>query len=266
MKILAIANQKGGVGKTTTAVNLGTALALKGQRVLLIDLDAQSNLSMYLGYEEDGKPTSTDLFMYAMGKSKGVDFEGCIRHSDTNKVDYIPADINLSSVDFYLNSVVAKETVLRRITDGISDYDVIIIDCLPSLGSLLTNALTAADGYIIPVQTQTFALSGVESLLEVAELIKQSINPKLELIGILPTFAENTVISRTSVERLEDKYADKLFGTAIHKSTEAANSVEKKKSLCLTSHKLGGEYKALADEVLAKLSPSSPLGVEEELS
>jgi chromosome partitioning protein len=252
MKILAVANQKGGVGKTTSAVNLGTALALRGQRVLLIDLDAQSNLSMYLGYEEDGKPTITDLFMYAMGKSKTVDFEGCIRHSDTNKVDYIPADINLSSVDFYLNSVVAKETVLRRNLGGISNYDYVIFDCLPSLGSLLTNALTAADGYIIPVQTQTFALSGVESLLEVAELIKQSINPKLELIGILPTFAENTVISRTSVERLEDKYADKLFETTIHKSTEAANSVEKKKSLCLSSHKLGNEYKALAEEVLRR--------------
>jgi chromosome partitioning protein len=252
MKIITISGVKGGIGKTTTAMNLGTALALRGQRVLLIDLDAQSNLSMYLGYEEDGKPTITDLFMYAMGKSKILDFDGCIRHNDTNKVDYIPADINLSSVDFYLNSVVAKETVLRRILGGISDYDVLIIDCLPSLGSLLTNALTAADGYIIPVQTQTFALSGVESLLEVAELIKQSINPKLELIGILPTFVENTIISRTSIERLEDKYADKLFETTIHKSTEAANSVEKKKSLCLTSHKLGSEYKALAEEVLRR--------------
>jgi chromosome partitioning protein len=130
MKILAVANQKGGVGKTTSAVNLGTALALRGQRVLLIDLDAQSNLSMYLGYEDDGNPTITDLFMYAMGKSKTMDFEGCIRHSDTNKVDYIPADINLSSVDFYLNSVVAKETVLRRILGGISDYDFVILDCL----------------------------------------------------------------------------------------------------------------------------------------
>ena len=140
-KIISIANQKGGVGKTTTTLNLGTALALKGFKVLLIDLDPQANLSSYLGFEGDGNPTISNMMMTIAANAKitADDFRSCVRVSAENKISYIPSDINLANAESYLMNALSRETVLKRILkrENIDEYDYVLIDCLPSLGILL---------------------------------------------------------------------------------------------------------------------------------
>lgn len=250
-KVIAVANQKGGVGKTTTTVNLGAALALIGKKVCLIDLDPQANMSAYLGYEDNGSPNINDMMMTAV---RGGEVPDGILHNEKNNVDYVPSDINLSSADFYLSQALARESVLKRIlsADHFAEYDYIIIDCLPSLGVLLMNALTAADGVVIPVQTQKFALNGLQGLTDVIEQIKGTVNPELEIIGILPTMLDGTNMTKDTMEALTEQYSDNLMKTRISRSVEAAYSAQKCSSLCLNNTKLGEEYKALATEVLMR--------------
>ncbi|MCH5199730.1 MAG: ParA family protein [Oscillospiraceae bacterium] len=252
-KIIAIANQKGGVGKTTTAVNLGVALTLIGKKVCLIDLDPQANMSVYLEYEDNDDFQNINDMMMSAVQGKSVD-KSCIRHNDTNNIDYVPSDINLSAADFYLTQALARESVLKRIlsADCFAEYDYIIIDCLPSLGVLLMNALTAADGVVIPVQTQKFALNGLQGLTDVIEQIKGTLNPSLEIIGILPTMLDNTNMSKDTINELTEQYSEHLMNTRISRSVEAAYSAEKCKSLCIGNTRLGEEYKALASEVLMR--------------
>ena len=242
--IIAISNQKGGVGKSTTAYNLGACLALKhDKKVLLIDFDPQANLSEYLKYEPDGNPTMTQLIMsfYTVNPV-------------TAGVDYIPADINLANAETLMVTMISKEHILRRILteDVIGAYDFVLIDCLPSLGTLLINALTAADRVLIPVQTQKFSMDGLQSLEALTQLVKANTNPKLNLIGVLPTMVDRTKVSRTAIETLNEKYGEMLFRTSISKSIEAAKSSENGTPLCLTGHKLGQEYDELAQEVLSR--------------
>lgn len=255
-KIISIANQKGGVGKTTTTLNLGTALALNGHKVLLIDLDPQANLSSYLGFDGDGKPTISHMMLSIANNVKvsNEDFKSCVRVSEQNKISFIPSDINLANAESYLMNALSRETVLKRIltTENTAEFDYILIDCLPSLGILLINALTTSNNVIIPVQTQKFAFEGLASLTNICDQVRDTINKDLKYCGVLATMFDNTNMSKTTSESLQNEYKTLMFDTVIHKSVEAANSTERNKSLCLNKTKLGEEYKKLAEEVMRR--------------
>ena len=251
-RIIAVANQKGGVGKTTTTLNLGTALAHSGFKTLLIDFDPQANLSEYLQYTPDSDPTISDLMaITAAGRINNEIIRASIRHNETNGVDYIPVDISLAQTEQRIITALSRETILKRIlsSEEFSEYHYILIDCLPSLGILLINALTASTDVIIPTQTQKFSADGLKSLTDVINQVTETLNPELKLCGILPTMVDNTNTSRATLERFKDDYDDKVFQVVIHKSVEAVKSSEKGKALCLSKNKLGSEYISLAKEI-----------------
>jgi len=151
-----------------------------------------------------------------------------IRHNETADVDYIPSDINLAGIESLMTTAISRETILRRIlSDEVTgSYDYVIIDCLPSLSTLLINALAAADKVIIPVQTQKFSVDGLQALEALLSQVKTTINHELTLLGILPTMTERTTVSRNTLDMLSEKYGDKLFKSSVSKSVEAAKSTE----------------------------------------
>ena len=257
-KIIAIANQKGGVGKTTTTMNLGAALAIEeGKKVLLIDIDPQANLSEYLGYSEpDGNPTMTQLILTVCSRSviSSELVKESIRHNEVNNLDFIPSDINLANADVAMSSALSRETVLKRILseEVVSDYDYVLIDCLPALGVLLINALTAATDMIIPVQTQKFSIDGLTALTALHSQITATINPELAQPFVLPTMVDNTKVSKNALTKLSERFKDTLLKTVIHKSVEAAKSSESGVALCKTKNRLGEEYKALSEELVER--------------
>lgn len=258
MKTISIANQKGGVGKTTTALNMGVALAQKNKKVLLIDLDPQANLSTYIGFNEDEEqPTMTDLLFSAIQKNNSdEDIQVYILFSEKNGVHYIPADINLANADIMLSSIISRETILKRILSNstFNEFDYIIIDCNPQLGILLMNALTASDGVLIPVQAQDFALKGLKALSDIINQIKDTINPKLEICGVLATMVDTrTSASKRVIDQLINKYSDKVYRSVIHRSTQATESVNNTTALTLKNCKLGNEYKAVTEEFLQRI-------------
>lgn len=215
-------------------------------------------MSKYANFDNsDGKPTMSDLLIGKVGVNyPTIDIEDCIRRNEVHTLDYIPCDINLANADLILSGVLSRETLLKRIlnNDTIKHYDYVIIDCNPSLGVLLMNALTASSGVIIPVQGQDFAFKGLKTLTNVIKEIQETINPGLKIIGVLPTMVEHTNASKRVVEQLESIYSDKLFHTRIHKATQAVDSTMLKKSLCLIKgSKLGNEYTALANELIERV-------------
>ncbi len=218
-KVIAIANQKGGVGKTTTAINLGGALAQIGKRVLCLDLDPQANLTVGLGIDIN----SVERNIANVLIDPDVSLESIIRPSKTRNVDVVPATLELSSAEVELFNAIGREMALRdKLAPAIAQrYDYILIDCPPTLGLLTLNALVAADGVIIPVQTQYYALKGVAALLRIIKTVQARLNPNLKVYGLLPTFYDSrTILARDMLDSLKDLGDHQVFATVIRQSVK----------------------------------------------
>ena len=254
-KIIAICNQKGGVGKTVTTVNLGIGLARQGKRVLLIDVDAQGSLTASLGYhhpDQLGETLATVLSKVIEDKPLEPG-EGIIHQEEG--VDLLPANIDLAAMEVTLVNIMSRETILREYLKTIRDqYDVILLDCCPSLGMLTINALSAADEVLIPMQAHYLSLKGMEQLMRTIGKVKRQINPKLTIGGILITMADMmTTYSQGIVELLRGTYGGKLkiFDTVIPRSIRAAETSAEGKSIFIhdPSGKVSAAYEALTSEV-----------------
>jgi chromosome partitioning protein len=216
-RIIAMCNQKGGVGKTTTAINLASALAGYGRKVLVVDFDPQGALSAGLGVVAHDIKTIYDLMV-----EKDLKVQDVILPTGVKNLDVIPANIDLSAAEVQLVNEVAREQILARVLRPVTDnYDVVIIDCQPSLGLLTVNALTAAHGVLIPLNCEFFALRGVALLIETIEKVRDRLNPAIKLDGILATMYDpRTLHAREVVERLYEAFGDQVFDTIVHRTVK----------------------------------------------
>jgi len=251
-RVVAMCNQKGGVGKTTTTINLGASLAEYGRKVLLVDFDPQGSLSVGLGLN----PHDIELTIYNLLMQKDVDFEEVVVPTGVEGMDLLPSNIDLSAAEVQLVHEVAREQTLQRVLKpAIELYDVILIDCQPSLGLLTVNALTAADGVLIPLECEYFALRGVALLKTTIDKVKERLNPRLEIDGILGTmFDGRTLHSREVMERLVQAWGDKVFHTVIRRTVKFSDStVAGEPITSYATASAGAEsYRQLAKEVLAR--------------
>lgn len=217
-QIIAMCNQKGGVGKTTTTINLGAGLVETGRRVLLVDFDPQGSLSVGLGAD----PHQMEASVYNLLLDDEVDADQVIEPTSTEGMDLLPSNIDLSAAEVQLVSEVAREQALNRVLEPLRErYDVILIDCAPSLGLLTINALTAADQVIIPLECEYFALRGVALLQRTIDMVQKRINPRLKLLGVLGTmFDGRTLHSREVMERVVEAFGDTVFHTVIRRTVK----------------------------------------------
>lgn len=236
-KVIAVYNQKGGVGKTVTTVNLGIGLAREGKRVLLMDIDAQGFLTASLGYSQPDKLDTTlaTLMGRIINEEPIQPREGILHHEEG--VDLLPANIELSGLEVTLVNIMSRERVLREYLDTIRDqYDVILLDCGPSLGMLTINALAAANSVIIPMQTHYLSIKGMEQTIRTISKVKRQINPGLEIAGILITMANmQTTYTKEIIELLRESYGShlKIFESIIPQSIRAAEISAEGKSIYL---------------------------------
>lgn len=258
--IVGVVNQKGGVGKTTTAVNLGAALAMKGKKVLLVDIDAQSNLTTHLGLgvkdelidgsdapSEPGYPTIYDVL-------KGTKTLPEIIINRSNNLDVAPASLLLSAADLELGGVVGRELILRRALQSVKDkYDAIIIDCPPALGLLSLNALAAVEKVVVPVQSEYLALHGVRQLLDTIDQVRSIYNPTLVVGGVLICLHDNRKrLARAVSDTIRAYFGELVFDIVIRENVALAEAPASGKSIFEYSDKSTGaeDYLALAEEVL----------------
>ena len=251
-RIIAMCNQKGGVGKTTSTINLGAALAECGRRVLLIDFDPQGALSVGLGV-----PTyELDVTIYNLLVERGHDIHDVVQHTALENLDIIPANIDLSAAEVQLVGEVAREMVLARVLRPIVDeYDVVLIDCQPSLGLLTVNALTAAHGVIIPLECEFFAMRGVALLVETIEKICDRLNPRLQVDGILATMYDSrTLHSREVVRSVVDHFGDLVFHTVISRTVKFPDSSLAAEPITTyaSTHSAAEAYRQMARELIAR--------------
>ncbi|HWH27687.1 MAG TPA: AAA family ATPase, partial [Mycobacteriales bacterium] len=251
-RVLALCNQKGGVGKTTTTINLGAALAETGRRVLLVDLDPQGALSVGLGVN----PLQLDRTVYDLLMQQDVSVDDVMLRTGVPGMDLLPSNIDLSAAEVALVNEVAREHTLRRaLAPVVDDYDVVLIDCQPSLGLLTVNALTAAHGVIIPLECEYFALRGVALLLQTIEKIRERLNPHLEIEGLLATMYDaRTLHGREVLARVVDAFGDRVFHTVISRTVRfPETTVAGEPITSYASSSVGATaYRELARELLAR--------------
>ena len=251
-RVIAMCNQKGGVGKTTTTINLGAALAEVGRKVLLVDFDPQGALSVGLGV-----PThQLDVTIYNLLVERDHDVRDVIQKTRTPNLDIIPANIDLSAAEVQLVGEVAREMVLGRVLRPLlDDYDVILVDCQPSLGLLTVNALTAAHGVVIPLECEFFAMRGVALLVETIEKICDRLNPRLVVDGILATMYDGrTLHSKEVVRSVVDHFGDQVFHTVISRTVKFpdASLAAEPITTYASTHAAAEAYRQLARELIAR--------------
>ena len=234
-KVIALTNQKGGVGKTTTAVNLGVSLAQQGKKVLLIDADAQANLTMSLGYNRpDDLPVTLSTIMQDIIDDNPIDVQKSILHHGEG-VDLLPSNIELSGLEVRLINAISRESVLKTcISEVRKNYDYVLVDCMPSLGMLTINALAAADSVVIPTQPHYLSAKGLELLLRSVSKVRRQINPPLRIDGILMTMVmPRTNISKEITATVRNVYGQKIkvFDTQIPHSIRAVEATAEGKSI-----------------------------------
>ncbi len=250
--VISMCNQKGGVGKTTTTINLGAALAETGRRVLLVDFDPQGSMTVGLGYNAH----EIEQSIYHVLMDRELSMKEIILGTSVDNLDLVPANIDLSAAEMRLVTEVGREQVLARtLRDVRHDYDVILIDCQPSLGLLTVNALTASDGVIVPLECEYFALRGVALLNETIEKVRDRTNFDLRVIGLLGTmFDSRTLHGREVLQTLVDGWGDAVFHTVIRRTVKFSDSTVAGEPITeYASTSPGAEaYRQLAREVLQR--------------
>jgi chromosome partitioning protein len=251
-RIIALCNQKGGVGKTTTTINLGAALAAYGRRVLIVDFDPQGAASVGLGTS----PHELDRTVYNLLMERSARLSEIVRPTNVENLDLLPANIDLSAAEVQLVGEVARESILSRVLrPAEEDYDVILVDCQPSLGLLTVNALTAAHGVLIPLECEFFALRGVALLVETVEKVRDRLNPRLQVDGILATMHDpRTLHSREVLARVHEAFGSQLLHTVIGRTVKFPDSSVAAEPITsyAPSHPGAAAYRQLARELVAR--------------
>jgi len=266
--IIAVANQKGGCGKTTTCINLSAALARMGLKVLIIDLDAQSQASLGIGINTDELKYSIYDVMV-----KNLELDSAIVPTDIQNLDIAPASAMLTGAQLELANLLGREWILRTsiykmINTQTRNYDYIIMDCSPSLNLTTINGLASAHLILIPAQTHYFSLEGMKELFSTIEIVKERLNPKLQILGILPTLYDvRTRISRQILGQMRKYFGDKVFRRAIHTNIKLVEAQVHKKSIYEFAPNSSGarDYLALSEEVISRTCPEfNPVNEKEK--
>ena len=251
-RVIAMCNQKGGVGKTTTTINLAAALAEYGRTVLVVDFDPQGAASVGLGIS----PHELDRTVYNLLMDRGVTYTDVLRSTAVPGLDLLPANIDLSAAEVQLVGEVARESALARaLRPALDSYDVIMVDCQPSLGLLTVNALTAAHGVLIPLECEFFAPRGVALLVETIEKVRDRLNPRLQVDGILATMYDSrTLHAREVVARVHEAFGDTLLQTVIGRTVKFPDATVAAEPITTyaPTHSGAAAYRQLARELVAR--------------